>query len=380
MGDRRRLIIRGPFRGYSGYDVTTRNLARAIARRGVKLGLIDIPQWSPLKLKPDARDLGLDRLDRDVDASVILHLCPPTLALISTQHWNANLTMFEATKVPDIWALHSRYQQLTVVPTQSSRDAWSGAGFPAGRVYLSPLGVDIERFRPGLPPLDICDRDGRGITDYRVRVLNVSTLDHRKNLFALLAVWLRATSREDDAILVVKLSPVDRLRLMRFLRDVKLLEGDIGRAREEAAPIVFLDREMADEEMPELYAACTHYWSMSFGEGWDQPMTEAGASGLQLIAPDHSAYRAYLDSGVASMIPAEQVPADRPHDAGHQELFGGAEWWRPSEAVAEVLVGAAVRGDMPVLSARERLSGFTWDAAAGRLLEVLSEVEPSLAP
>jgi hypothetical protein len=58
MGDRRRLIIRGPFRGYSGYDVTTRNLARAIARRGVELGLIDIPQWSPLKLKPDARDPG----------------------------------------------------------------------------------------------------------------------------------------------------------------------------------------------------------------------------------------------------------------------------------------------------------------------------------
>lgn len=380
MGDRRGLIIRGPFRGYSGYDVTTRNLARAIARRGVELGLTDIPQWSPLKLKPDALDPELERLDRDVDANVILHLCPPTLALISTQHWNANLTMFEATRVPDIWAVHSRYQQLLVVPTQSSRDAWSGAGFPADRVRLSPLGVDVERFRPGLPPLDVSDRDGRPITDYRARVLNVSTLDHRKNLFGLLRVWLRATSREDDAILVIKLSPVDRVRLMRFLRDVQLLEGDIGRSRKEAAPILFLDSEMSDEEMPRLYAACTHYWSMSFGEGWDQPMTEAGASGLQLIAPDHSAYRAYLDPGVASMIPAEQVPADRPHDAGHQGLFGGAAWWQPSEAIAEELVRAALRGDAPVLSARERLSGFTWDAAAGRLLEVLSEVDPSLAP
>ena len=209
---RSRLMIRGPFRGYSGYDVTTRNLARAIARRGVELGLVDIPHWSSLKLAPEARDPDLERLDRDVDAQVIVHLCPPTLALVSTQHWNANLTMFEATKVPDIWAVHSRYQQLLVVPTPSSRDAWSGAGFPAQRVRLSPLGIDIERFRPGLPPLDLSDHDGRRVSDYRVRVLNVSTLDHRKNLFALLAVWLRATSREDDAILVVKLSPVDRLR------------------------------------------------------------------------------------------------------------------------------------------------------------------------
>jgi hypothetical protein len=101
---------------------------------------------------------------------------------------------------------------------------------------------------------------------------------------------------------------------------------------------------------------------------------------LQLIAPDHSAYRAYLDPGVASMIPVEQVLADRPHDAGHQELFGGAEWWRPREAVAEEQVRAAVRGDGPVLSARERLSRFTWDAATVRLLEVLSEVDSSLAP
>ena len=123
---------------------------------------------------------------------------------------------------------------------------------------------------------------------------------------------------------------------------------------------------MANEEMARLYTACTHYWSMSFGEGWDQPMTEAGASGLQLI--------------VALMIPAEQVPADRPHDARQQELFGGVEWWRPSEAVAEELVRAGVRGEALALSARERLSGFTWDAAAGRLLEVLSEVDPSLAP
>jgi hypothetical protein len=52
--------------------------------------------------------------------------------------------------------------------------------------------------------------------------------------------------------------------------------------------------------MPGLFAAASHYWSMSHGEGWDQPMIEAAASGLRLIVPRHTAYLEYLDADVAS--------------------------------------------------------------------------------
>jgi hypothetical protein len=52
--------------------------------------------------------------------------------------------------------------------------------------------------------------------------------------------------------------------------------------------------------MPGLFAAASHYWSMSHGEGRDQPMIEAAASGLRLIVPRHTAYLEYLDADVAS--------------------------------------------------------------------------------
>ena len=54
---------------------------------------------------------------------------------------------------------------------------------------------------------------------------------------------------------------------------------------------MFESRVFTDAELPSLYAAATHYVSLSHGEGWDMPLCEAAASGLAVIAPRHTAYR-----------------------------------------------------------------------------------------
>src|SRR5439155_5195783 len=122
-------------------------------------------------------------------------------------------------------------------------------------------------------------------------------------------VWLRATTRNDDAILILKVGRQPPGSTFLLMRDLDALERAIGKTRKESAPVLFSDQVLPDSEMPRLFAAATHYWSMSHGEGWDQPMVEAGATGLRLIAPMHSAYTAYLDASVARMIPARLVPA-----------------------------------------------------------------------
>jgi len=137
-------------------------------------------------------------------------------------------------------------------------------------------------------PLALSDRQGRPVREYRTRVLNISEILPRKNLLALLRVWLRATTRDDDAILIVKLGRFPPGGAVWLLRELDATERAIGRTRRESAPILFTDRILSDAEMPRLFAAATHYWSMSHGEGWDQPMVEAGATGLRLIAPTHS--------------------------------------------------------------------------------------------
>jgi glycosyltransferase involved in cell wall biosynthesis len=238
--------------------------------------------------------------------------------------------------------------------------------------------VDTESFRPGAPPRELVDRRGRRVAEYRTRVLNVSEVTPRKNLLGLLRVWLRATRADDDAVLVLKLGRHQPGRTAMLFRDLDALERATGRSRRTAASVLFVDEVLSDDELPGLFASATHYWSMSHGEGWDQPMVEAGASGLRLIAPAHSAYLAYLDESIARMIPARRVPATAPGEPGLATLFAGAEWWEPDEDAAADAVRAAVTGrDRDGCSARPRIvSELTWDRAAERLLDVLDELGP----
>jgi glycosyltransferase involved in cell wall biosynthesis len=130
--------------------------------------------------------------------------------------------------------------------------------------------------------------------------------------------------------------------------------------------------------MPLLYQAATHYISASFGEGWDLPMTEAAACGLRLIAPDHSAYRTYLDETVATMIPARPVPALPYWNEPFGELFRWGDWWEPDEDALMESIRSAIDGrESARLPARDRISAqFTWADAGRRLIEILTELEP----
>ena len=151
----------------------------------------------------------------------------------------------------------------------------------------------------------------------------------------------------------------------------------MGKALKDAAPLHFIYDLFSDADMPRLYAAATHYISMSFGEGWDQAMVEAAASGLKLIAPNHSAYTAYLDPSIAHLIPSREVPAVFPSGGDVGILFQGANWWEPDEGDAIAAIRAAIDGrDGDKAPARERiLTEFTWAKATQRLIAILSEAE-----
>jgi len=287
---------------------------------------------------------------------------------------NVLYTMFEATRIPKSWVKPSSRQQLVVVPTPSCREAWRAGGFPESRLRICPLGVDSERFRPGVKPLDLKDQRGRSVRDYRTRILNVSELSPRKNLLGLLGVWISATKPGDDAILILKLGCYIPGWLVRFNTELGALEKQIGKSRRDCAPILFLQSILSDEQMPRLFACATHYWSMSHGEGWDQPMAEAGASGLCLIAPSHSSYLSYLDERVARMIPSKLVAAVYPGGGATGRLFRDTQWWDPDTDAATAHIRQAIEagsGDGP--KARTRLLDFSWEDAGRRLVSVLGE-------
>ncbi len=348
------LKVQGPFRGISGYDHQTRGLVRGLHRLGVAIELVDLRVWGSAPLPAGTADPWFEQLTEPVGASVYLRFAMPHQALVERGVANVNYTMFEATPIHPSWVDQARRYDLVVVPTEVCRAIWVESGSPAERVAVSPLGVDSVLYAQAAEPLPL------DAPPARVRFLNVSELNARKNLDGLLRVWRRATTPDDDALLVLKTS--------------EPIRAEVGGG----APIVCLTDRLADEEMPRLYASATHYVSMSFGEAWDLPMMEAAASGLELVAPRHTAYATYLDEESAHLVESRRVPVRLPRDDPSYVLFSRASWWQPDEDEAVELVRAIVRGTAPRKpSPRERiLATFSWDAAARRLLEVLSEVEP----
>ena len=361
------LVVRGVFRDSSGYAYKIRQFVRHLVEAGVRVRLVDLNYGDSDNLPDDQIDPVLRTLDQPVRAKAVLSITTPPAVEAIPGLKTINYSVFEAVGIPGLWAGHSRRHDHVIVATESSRTAWLGAGHPPDRIHVCPEGVETTA-QSGAAPLAILDSAGRRLSDYRVRVLNVSDLNGRKNLTGLLRVWLRTTRAEDPAALVLKIGKgggiTDSIRGM-----LAGVSAETGRTLAQAAPIFLVEGKLSDAEMTSLHASSTHYWSMSHGEGWDLPMAQAGAMGLTLLAPDHSAYRAYLDDRVAHMIPSRVTPAS--------DGYRGQDWWTPDEDAAARLLRMVI--DDPDGSRRSAqrhlLDHFSWTQATQRLIALLTQMD-----
>ena len=370
------LRITGPCTGPTGYDNMVRSIARALVENGVQIELHDFPSWSPAKFPASMHPVFFEHCQRRIKTRFHLHFCMPQQVKPSRRCLNINYTMFEATRLSSGWVRASLKNDLTIVPTESSRQCWVCSGVPEEKVKVCPLGGDFDRFAPGVDPLEATTQDGRPINRFRLRFLNVAEFIHRKNLTGLLRAWITATTANDDAVLLLKTGFYAPGSREKFERQLRGIEETLGKRLAGAAPVVLLDAVLAPDEMPRLHAMATHYWSMSRGEGFDLPMLEAAASGLQLIAPDHSAYQEYLNPQIAFLLPVREVAAKIPDDAGLSACSAGSNWWEPDGQAAAELIRALVNGTAaPTRPARPALSSkYTWRETARRLWEIISEM------
>ena len=358
------VAVRGVFRGPSGYAFQNRRFVRHLVKAGVRVHLMDL-LYEPEQACAVTDDPLFAELDRPVRAKAMITFSTPTMVEKVAGLKTINYSLIETSRIMPIWARYSRTHDHVVVATRSSRDAWIAGGVAPERVSVCPEGVDS----PGtVAPMLIAANGGslRPVSDYRVRFLNISETVPRKNLIGLLRVWLRTTRADDDAVLILKCG--GRGDGAQLAEMVVAAIRQTGAPYQQAGSVALLDARLSDEDMLGLTAAATHYWSMSHGEGWDLPMTQAGAMGLTLIAPAHSAYLDYLDPRSAHLLPVVPSPAVGPYD--------GVDWWTPDEDAAAALIRRIIDDpDSHRRDARAALAPFTWDAAARRLIDILVEQE-----
>lgn len=369
-----RLDVVGSVRGPSGYDRHTREFVRHLLALGVEVGFTHLDGWST-PMPDELRETWFDHLAPGGDADTVLHFVMPIHLQPRPAARNVNYTMFEAAAIPPDWVHRAELCDLVVVPARAARDAWVAGGVAADRVRIAPLGIDGEFFSQPAPPLPVALPDGRRVSDFSTRFLHMGELRPRKNQVGLLRTWLRATRHDDDAVLILK-CPASPMPLESFAADVAAMEREAGRSLREAAPVALAPALLSDEQIRGLYAAATHYISLSHGEGWDLVTMEAAVAGLCLVVPRHTAYVEYLEDEDVEFVPAREAPARFPGRTGIEDsaFFDGLCWWDPDEDAAAEIVRGIVDGTRPRKpppSAR-LASAYTWEAAARSLLRALS--------
>jgi glycosyltransferase involved in cell wall biosynthesis len=263
------------------------------------------------------------------------------------------------------------------VPCQSSREAWIHSGVEGGKLRTCPLGVDAAYFATPSQPLSLATASGRSLESFACRFLNIAQMRPRKNHLGLLRTWLRATRPNDNAVLVVKAGVSHAEFTTLFQPDLDRMMQEYRLSFAAAAPVIFVLESLSECQLRSLLWSCTHYVSMSFGEGWDLVMMEAACAGLDLIAPAHTAYLEYLTADDAHLVPARSVPARFEGRVGAEDwiFFGGLNWWQPDEDAAVEILRSIIDGAAPRKAAPgQRIAQtYTWDAAAATLLAIIVE-------
>jgi tetratricopeptide (TPR) repeat protein len=182
--------------------------------------------------------------------------------------------------------------------TSFIRDAYLAGGVPEHRLRVVPLGVDADRFAPDGPRFE-------ALPAAATRFLFVGGTIARKGIDVLLEAWVRAFTAADDVALVVKGSLSDGAYLGSAIHQrLERLRAE----HPDAAPIEYLDTDLAAGGIAALYRSCDALVLPYRGEGFGLPIVEAMASGLAVVAPGAGAAADFLADDRAFLIPSTRTP------------------------------------------------------------------------
>jgi len=233
-------------------------------------------------------------LDKSTDVHV-RHQWPPNWNAPQQGHWVV-IQPWEYGSLPATWVEKINEGVDDVwVPSEYVRKVYVDSGVDPSIVQVIPNGVDTQFFRPGLDPYPIPSNKS-------FRFLFVGGTIHRKGVDVLLQAYQQTFTVTDDVVLVIKDAGTTGLYKGQGLGDkIRELQKN-----SQSPSIVYMDSDLSDAQIAQLYNACHCLVHPYRGEGFGLPVIEAMACGLPVIVTAGGATDDFVDQKTGYLVPARK--------------------------------------------------------------------------
>ncbi len=352
----------------TGYAMSTREILRALDRRGVRSRYRYV--YGPGTPYPPAEtsssgDYLMNVIALRNGASL------PSIGVVYGQgdvfrrnraRRKVGFTMLEVDGFPSEWVRQANRMDEVWVPSEFNRQGFvdSGVKRPVRRI---PLGVDPNYFHPGI----------RGVPNPNGEFVFLSNFEwgERKEPWLLLKAFNDVFTAGEPVRLVCKVINKDpEVHVRREIASLRL--------KESGGKISFVfNREFPYYQLGAFYRSADCFISAGRGEGWDMPLMEAMACGLPAIATDWGAHTEFVHEGIAYPLRVRKtIPA-----VAKCPYYEGFRWADPDPEHLRALLReiyenreeARRRG---MAAAREVAERWTWDETARKVIARLEDLEP----
>jgi len=298
--------------------------------------------WPNLQLPEGAGRARLDLLHvttpygcfRQTRCKKVITICDVTPLLYPETHgglhvWHHRLALPSILRAAD---------RIITISEASKRDIVRYLRVPEEKVSITYLAASL----PGLASLETAMGPDDGVLPAQPYILNVGTLEPRKNLVGLLQAFARARRKGlPHSLVVVGANGWGSSSIERLVDELGI--------REHVHVSGFVD----DQTLPQLYAAADFFVYPSLYEGFGLPVLEAMACGAPVIT-----------SNVSSM----------PEVASGAALLVDP---RSTDELCDAMLRLAGDGQLRSLlrtKGRERAGHFSWERTAEQTWQIYQEV------